>query len=69
MFFDDRKELFPSGRVDGYWLECGDRSYRSFLKGSPGFYGNVLIQIDSVALQDLAIEIRVAERPADRLAG
>jgi hypothetical protein len=35
----------------------------------PGFYGNVLIQIDSVALQDLAVEIRMAERPADRLAG
>jgi hypothetical protein len=69
MFFDDKKELFPSGRVDGYRLECGDRSYRSFLKGCPGFYGNMLIQIDSVALQDLAIEIRVAERPAEGLRG
>ena len=69
MFFDDRKELFPSGRVNGYRLECGDCSYWSFLKGGPGLYRNMLIQIDSVALEDLAIEIRTAERAADRLAG
>jgi hypothetical protein len=45
----DGKELFSSGRVEGYRTECGDRSSWSLLKGGPGFYGNVLIQINSVA--------------------
>jgi hypothetical protein len=54
MFVQDRNELSPRSRGDGYRFKTSNRSYRPFLKRSPGFYGNVLIKIDPVALQDFA---------------